>query len=71
MAQNPITEKRSKHIDIRYHFVRDKVDDGVVKLYWLEGNENPADMFTKNLAYDKFSKFRGQLGLTFKVSCHT
>ena len=36
-----------------------------MSLYFVEGAENVADMFTKNLGHVKFLKFRGQLGLEF------
>jgi hypothetical protein len=66
IASNPVTEKRSKHIDIRYHFIREVVEDGYVDVTFIDGAENPADMLTKNLGRIKFDKFRAQLGLQFK-----
>ena len=65
IGSNPVQECRSKHIDIRYHYVRQLVEEKVIDLYFVEGAENPADLFTKNLAWPKFSKFRAQLGLEF------
>ena len=65
MASNTITESCNKHIDVWYHAIQDFVAQGKVKLFYLEGNENPTDMFTKNLGQAKFCKFRGQLGLEF------
>ena len=65
IASNPVQEKRSKHIDLRYHYIRDVVQDGKVELFFVEGTQNPADMFTKNLGRVKFLKFREQLGLEF------
>ena len=59
--QNP----RSKHIDIRYHYIREVVANGKVALFFIEGSENPADLFTKNLGHIKFEKFREELGLEF------
>ena len=64
-ASNPVQEKRSKHIDIRYHFIRQCVEDKKVELLFIDGSENPADLFTKNLGNIKFSKFRQTLGLEF------
>jgi hypothetical protein len=54
---NPVQEKCSKHIDLRYHYIRDVVQDGMVELFFVEGTQNPADMFTKNLGRIKFLKF--------------
>jgi hypothetical protein len=65
MATNPITEKRSKHIDIRYHYVREVISQKKVEIYFIDGAANPADMFTKNLGHVKFKQFRAQLGLEF------
>jgi hypothetical protein len=65
IASNTVTDTCSKHINIRYHYIRGVVADGNVKLYFIEGAENPADMFTKNLACPKFKKFHAMLGLEF------
>ena len=65
MASNPITESRSKHIDIRYHYIREVVEAGHVEVFFIDGNDNPADLFTKNLGHIKFLRFRSQLGLIF------
>ena len=65
MASNPVTEKRSKHIDIRYHFVREAIERKEVEITFIDGSDNPADLFTKNLGQIKFHKFRAQLGLEF------
>ena len=66
MASNPITESRSKHIDLRYHYIREKIVEKQVEVYFIDGNDNPADMLTKNLGHVKFLKFRGMLGLYFQ-----
>ena len=69
IAQNPVTEKRSKHIRVKYHFIRDAVlVHKLVELFYIPGTDNPADMFTKNLGRVKFREFRSQLGLEFKDS---
>ena len=46
--------KRSKHIDVRLHFVRDEIDKGVVKVSRVSTEENAADMLTKALPAAKF-----------------
>ena len=63
IGSNPVQEKRSKHIDIRYHYIRQCLEDKKISLYFVPGSENPADMFTKNLGKIKFLQFRDQLGL--------
>ena len=40
--------KRTKHIDVRYHFVREYVEQGVVKIIFVKSEENLADPYTKN-----------------------
>jgi len=65
MASNPVTEPRSKHINICYHGIRKSVAKGNVELFFIDGAENPTDLLTKNLPHEKFVKFRAQLGLQF------
>ena len=68
LASNPVQEKRIKHIDLRYHYIREVIQEKKIELFFLEGSENPADLFTKNLGRIKFAKFREQLGLEFYSS---
>ena len=63
IGQNPVQEHRTKHIDVRYHFIRQCVEDKKVKLFFVAGTKNPADMFTKNLARNKFWQCTNKLGL--------
>ena len=66
LASNPAQEKRTKHIDIRYHHICECVEDKKIILEFVNGDENPANLFTKNLGWIKFYKFCEQLGLIFK-----
>ena len=66
LASNPMQERRTKHIDIRYHFIREKVEAGIIDLYYIQTEDNVADLLTKNLALVKFVKLRNCLGLLFK-----
>jgi transposase InsO family protein len=68
LASNPVQEKCIKHIDIRYHYIREVIRAKKIELFFIEGSENPADLFTKNLGRIKFQKFREQLGLEFYSS---
>ena len=65
IASNPVTEKHSKHIDIHYHYIHEIIEDKLVEVFYIEEENNPADIFTKNLAAPKFMKFRALLGLEF------
>ena len=63
LASNPVAEKRTKHIDIRYHHIRQRVDDGEVELLHAGTDDQIADILTKNLSHIKFNKHRENLGL--------
>ena len=65
VSENAVTEKRTKHIDIRYHYIRDVIEQGHVEVLFVPGIDNPADIFTKNLGWVKIQKFRPMLGLHF------
>lgn len=70
LAKNPVFHGRSKHIDIRYHFIRECVKRGEIVLKHVSTENQRADVLTKSLATSKFEKMRGLLGvkeLTGKV----
>ena len=54
---------KSKHIEIKYHYIRDMVQRGVVKLLYVATEEQLADVLTKPLARLKFKYFRERLGV--------
>ena len=64
-AQNPVTQKGIKHIDIKYHYIREQVELGTIQLFYVPTNENTADLFTKNLGPTLFLQHRSDLGLEF------
>jgi len=57
IGSNPVQEKQTKHIDIHYHYIWECIEDNKVSVVFVPGNDNPADMFTKNLDRLKFVKF--------------
>ncbi|PPQ82237.1 hypothetical protein CVT24_012925 [Panaeolus cyanescens] len=63
LSENPVYHARTKHIDIHYHFVRQTIHTGDVKVKHLRTDEMIADIFTKPLARVKFEFFRGLLGV--------
>ena len=63
LAMNPVVESRSKHIDIKYHHIRECVIEKRVVLHYVPTVEQVADIMTKCLSYDKFKKFRNLLGI--------
>lgn len=62
-ASNTGFNPRSKHIDIRYHFVQDTVAQRIVRLDYISTEEQLGDIFTKPLDKTKFQKFREAIGL--------
>ena len=65
LPSNPVQEKQIKHIDLHHHYIHEVICNKKVELLFIEGAENPADLFTKNLGCIKFLKFKEQLGLEF------
>ena len=63
IAKNPVQHSRTKHIDIRFHFLRDHVEKGDVVLHFLESEQQVADIFTKALDSSRFAYLRGELGV--------
>ena len=57
LAKNPVYHQRSKHIDIRYHFIREQVERNIVDLIYVPSDENIADIFTKPASKQKLTKF--------------
>ncbi|GJU27617.1 retrovirus-related pol polyprotein from transposon TNT 1-94 [Tanacetum coccineum] len=52
---NYVQHSRSKHIDVRYHFIKEKVENGVVELYFVRTEYQLADIFTKALPRERFN----------------
>ena len=61
ILDTPSLHTRAKHIDLRYHFVRDHVLDGTVAFQYCPSEDNVADIFTKPLPRDLFVKFRNAM----------
>lgn len=49
LAKNPGTHQRTKHIDIRHHLIREKIESGEIKVTYIETNRQEADILTKSL----------------------
>jgi hypothetical protein len=50
LSENPVFHKRTKHIDVRYHFIRERVANGEIKLTYIPTEHQLADLMTKALA---------------------
>jgi hypothetical protein len=52
MTENASTTSRTKHVDTRYHFVREYVEDGFIRIVFVRTVDNVSDSFTKNVTGD-------------------
>ena len=63
LSKNPVMHGRSKHIDVRFHFLRDLIKDEVVELLQCSTHEQITDIMTKPLKLEAFQKLRGLMGV--------
>jgi len=63
LAKNPVFHARSKHIQLRYHFIRKLIEDETLSLKKIRGSKNPADMLTKAVGVDKLRLCIASVGL--------
>jgi hypothetical protein len=63
LSKNPVLHGRSKHIDVRFHFLRELTKDKVVELIQCSSQEQVADIMTKPLKLDVFQKLRTLMGV--------
>jgi hypothetical protein len=62
LAKNPVHHERSKHIDVRFHFIREHVKNGDVEMTHVTSRDQVADIFTKPLPAELFNKFKNLFG---------
>ena len=63
LSENPVFHDKSKHIEVKYHYIRDIVQRGAMKLQYVATDDQIADVLTKPLARVKFEYFREKLGV--------
>ncbi len=63
LVKNNRNHGRTKHIDVRHHFIRSHVENDEIKIYYIPTEDQIADIFTKALPVDTFLKHRDALGL--------
>ena len=66
ITKNPVQHSRTKHIDVRHHFIRDHVEKGDVSISFISTDYQWADIFTKPLAEDRFTFIRREIGMLNK-----
>ncbi|GJU24867.1 putative ribonuclease H-like domain-containing protein [Tanacetum coccineum] len=60
---NPVQHSRTKHIAVRYHFIKEHVEKGTIELYFVKTDYQLADLFTKALPVDRFNYLVRRLGM--------
>jgi hypothetical protein len=63
MADNPVEHSRTKHIDIRYHFLRDHQQKGDIEISYVSTHNQLAHIFNKPLDEKTFSKLKNELNI--------
>lgn len=63
LSKNPKYHERTKHVDVRLHFIRDEISKGVVNVIKIPTEVNPADMLTKPLPAIKFKDSLSLIGV--------
>ena len=63
LSKNLVFHDKSKHIEIKYHFIVYKIHKGAVKLQYIFTNEHVANILTKPLVKGKFAFFKDKLGV--------
>jgi len=64
LVKNPEFHKRTKHIDVRYHFIREKYEEGQFQLQYIGTEDQIADILTKPLVKERYEKLRSAIGVT-------
>ncbi|XP_035837289.1 secreted RxLR effector protein 161-like [Helianthus annuus] len=62
LAENPVFHARTKHIEVHYHFIGEKVLKGEIEMKWVDTDNQAADMFTKCLSKFKLLEFCSKIG---------
>lgn len=68
IAENDVDHSRTKHIDIKNHFIKNEINDENIELRWVATENQIADIFTKGLAYHTYNKLRNMLVSSVKIN---
>ena len=63
LARNPVYHSKTKHVDVKYHFIREMLEEKQIQLVKVHTTENPADLLTKGLPAESFAHCRTLLGV--------
>ena len=63
ICHNPVQHSKTKHIALRYHFIKDHVEDGNIEIHFVKTTEQLADIFTKPLDEKSFVRIFAGLGM--------
>jgi hypothetical protein len=63
LSKNPVHHDRSKHIDVKYHYIRECIEEGRIDVESVDTKSQMADILTKALGRDQFLKLRSKIGL--------
>lgn len=63
LVKNPVFHRRTKHIDVAYHYIREKYDDGILSVESVSSHDQLADGFTKALPKSRFEYLRAMIGM--------
>jgi hypothetical protein len=63
LVKNPVHHDRSKHIDVRFHLIREYENSGQIVVEFIRTEEQLADVLTKPLGKEKFSELCSKIGL--------
>ncbi|MCO5582362.1 hypothetical protein L7F22_036256 [Adiantum nelumboides] len=63
LARNPVFHAKTEHVDVRYHFIREVLEDKRLQLVKVHTDDNPPDLLTKSLSSERFTHCRELMGI--------
>ena len=67
LAENPVFHARTKHVEVYYHFIKEKVMKEEIEMHQIMMDDQVADLFTKRLSIEKCENFRSQLNMVRRM----